>query len=82
MVQSGYPAYEEGMSKDLFVKDLHGNPYMGQVWPGPTYYPDFLHPSAQDYWTSQLKSFWNMAQPDGIWIDMNEVSVGINCFFF
>ena len=75
MVQSGYDAYDQGLAKDLFVKDLNGNNYMGQVWPGPTYFPDFLNPSSQDYWTTQLKAFWNMAQPDGIWIDMNEVRV-------
>jgi alpha-glucosidase (family GH31 glycosyl hydrolase) len=73
MVQSGYDAYEQGVQKDLFVKDIQGGYYLGQVWPGPTYFPDFLHPSTQDYWTQQLKAFWNMAQPDGLWIDMNEV---------
>jgi alpha-glucosidase (family GH31 glycosyl hydrolase) len=74
MVQQGYDAYTEGVAKDLFVKDIQGNNYMAQVWPGPVHFPDFLHPSAQDYWTEQLKAFWNMAQPDGLWIDMNEVS--------
>jgi alpha-glucosidase (family GH31 glycosyl hydrolase) len=74
MVQAGYDAYEEGLKKDLFIKDLQGGNYLGQVWPGPTHFPDFLHPEAQDYWTTQLKAFWNVAQPDGLWIDMNEVS--------
>ena len=79
MVQEGYDAYTQGVEKDLFIKDLSGGYYLGQVWPGPTYFPDFLHPSAQDYWTAQLKSFWNMAQPDGIWIDMNEVRFQFLC---
>ena len=74
MVQQGYDAYEQGVELDLYVKDMSGGYYLGQVWPGPTHFPDFLHPSAQDYWTAQLKGFWNMAQVDGLWIDMNEVS--------
>jgi len=73
-IQEGYTAYDEGMEKDLFIKDMQGTGYMGQVWPGPTYFPDFLHPESQDYWTTQLKTFWNMCEPDGLWIDMNEVS--------
>jgi len=73
-VEKGYPAYDRGIELDLFVKDLLGDPYMGQVWPGPTYYPDFLHPDTQKYWTDNLHSFFDMAPFDGLWIDMNEVS--------
>lgn len=74
MVYSGYDAYEQGMKDGIFIKDISGSPYLGQVWPGPTYFPDFLHPSAQSYWTGQIQSFYNMVPIDGIWIDMNEVS--------
>ena len=74
MVQQGYDAYDQGVAQDLFIKDITGDYYVAQVWPGPTHFPDFLHPSTQDYWTAQLKGFWNMAQVDGLWIDMNEVS--------
>jgi alpha-D-xyloside xylohydrolase len=74
MVYSGYDAYESGLKKDLFVKDITGNYYLGQVWPGPTYFPDFLHPSTASYWQDELESFYEMVGMDGIWIDMNEVS--------
>lgn len=50
------------------------SPYLGQVWPGPTYFPDFINPRAQSYWTTQLKEFHNQVAVDGIWIDMNEIS--------
>lgn len=47
MVQDGYDAYEAGLKADIFVKDLQGNNYLGQVWPGPTYFPDFFNPNTQ-----------------------------------
>lgn len=47
LVQSGYDAYDEGKALDIFIKDVEGNDYMGQVWPGPTHYPDFFHPKTQ-----------------------------------
>lgn len=75
MVYSGYDAYERGKQQDIFIKDLTGsNYYLGQVWPGPTYFPDFLHPKAQSYWTQELQDFYNNVPVDGLWIDMNEVS--------
>jgi len=43
----GYDAYEKGLEQDVFVKDITGGNYLGQVWPGPTHFPDFLHPKAQ-----------------------------------
>ena len=74
MIKSGYDAYEAGKAAGVFVKDIQGGFYLGQVWPGPTYFPDFLHPSAQSYWTEQLSGFYDMVPYDGLWIDMNEVS--------
>jgi alpha-glucosidase (family GH31 glycosyl hydrolase) len=74
MVYSAYDAYQQGVKDDLFIKDISGGYYLGQVWPGPTYFPDFFHPKSQDYWTDQLKTFHdNVVAVDGLWIDMNEV---------
>lgn len=30
-VEKGYPAYEDGLKEDIFVKDVTGKPYLGQV---------------------------------------------------
>ncbi len=69
----GYSAYDLGVQQGLFVKDITGGFYMGQVWPGATYYPDFLHPQAGDWWATQIKQFHDAVPFDGLWIDMNEV---------
>jgi len=74
MVYDDYPAYTDGLDYDLYIKDISGNNYLGQVWPGPVYFPDFTHPKAQDYWTAQLRGFYDQVPVDGFWIDMNEVS--------
>lgn len=31
MTIEGYPAYEQGMEKDVFIKDTKGNPYLGYI---------------------------------------------------
>lgn len=30
-VEKGYPAYDSGLAADIFIKDVQGRPYMGQV---------------------------------------------------
>ena len=71
----GYPAYDDGMDLGIFVNGLDQKPYLAQVWPGPCYFPDFLHPNAGGWWADQFSSFHSNVLPfDGIWIDMNEVS--------
>ena len=74
MVLSGYDAFEEGKKQDVFIKDISGGYYLGQVWPGPTVFPDFFAPNSQAYWTAQLSAFHDMVPVDGLWIDMNEIS--------
>lgn len=70
-----YPALTEGLAQDVFIKDLTGDkPFLGQVWPGPTYYPDWFAANASQYWEDQLRAFHKLIPFDGIWIDMNEVS--------
>ena len=74
MVKSGDAAYESGMKAGVFIKDVTGGYYLGQVWPGPTYFPDFTHPKAQNWWTKEIKAFHDLVSPDGLWIDMNEIA--------
>ena len=39
-----------------------------QVWPGNTAFPDFFHPNATSYWTTQAQAYHDQVKFDGIWI--------------
>merc|ERR1711871_1938680 len=68
MIYENYNAYEQGLSDDIFIKDLTGQtPYMGQVWPGPVYFPDWLNPKTANYWQKQLSKWWSTVKFDGLW---------------
>lgn len=70
-----YDALVKGLEQDVFVKDLtNEKPYLGQVWPGNTYFPDWFAANATSYWTEQLTAFYKLLPYSGLWIDMNEVS--------
>ena len=73
-VQPGYFAYDEGIKQNTFIKDVSGGDYIGQVWPGPTHFPDFLSPNITGYWNTLFKNYLDSIPIDGVWIDMNEAS--------
>lgn len=66
------------------MKKQNGDNYLGQVWPGPVYFPDFLHPNASEWWTKEIQLFYDQIPFDGMWIDMNELAnfcTGSSCTF-
>jgi len=69
-----YPALVQGLEQNVFIKDLNDDLYLGQVWPGATYFPDWFAKNISTYWTSQYVDFYGLLEYSGIWIDMNEVS--------
>ncbi|KAL6237911.1 hypothetical protein BDW75DRAFT_248352 [Aspergillus navahoensis] len=69
------PALDAGLKYDAFMKELNGTHYQGVVWAGPSYFPDWFHPNAQEYWTEQFLEFFDGVHGpdiDALWIDMNE----------
>ena len=70
----GYAPYDSGVKSDVFVKNPDGSVYVGEVWPGPSVFPDFTLTRARDWWGSLYKDFVGMGIA-GFWNDMNEPAV-------
>lgn len=72
-----YSAYSNGLDLDIWLKHDNGTIYQGAVWPGPTVFPDWFHPSIEQYWNAEFEMFFSAESGvdiDGLWIDMNEAA--------
>jgi alpha-glucosidase len=67
----GYKPYDTGTKEDVFVKKADGSLYVGEVWPGPSVFPDFTLTRVRSWWGEQFKDFVKMGIA-GFWNDMNE----------
>ena len=70
-VEKDYPAYENALKQDLFLKYPNGKNYEAGVWPGLCNFPDFTNPKARDWWSNSVKFYTDLGI-SGLWNDMNE----------
>jgi alpha-glucosidase len=70
-VEKDYPAYEDGLQKNHFIKYPDGTVYSGQVWPGWCTFTDYTSPQARIWWGDLFKEHVDEGI-DGFWCDMNE----------
>jgi alpha-glucosidase len=73
-VDEEYPAYQEGVAGDYFVKNPDGTVHEGVVWPGTTAYPDFHKEATRRWWGDRHQEAYFDKGIAGIWNDMNEPS--------
>ena len=71
-VNPALKSFRDGIEMGIFMKDIEGREYQGEVWPGLTYFIDFFHPNVTKYIGVQLDEFKKKLDYDGLWIDMNE----------
>ncbi len=69
--QTGYHVYDEGLSKDVFMRDANDTLFKSHVWPGLCVFPDFLQKDVRQWWGKKNHQMI-MQGISGIWNDMNE----------
>jgi alpha-glucosidase len=69
-----YGIAREGLTGKHFLRYPDGEVYVGSVWPGRSYFPDFSRAETRAWWGDQLAA-WLDQGVDGIWNDMNEPAV-------
>jgi alpha-glucosidase len=74
-VEVGYEVASSGQDADIFCHNPEGQPFVGFVWPGRTWFPDYSLPEGRDWWATYAKAFRESGF-DGAWLDMNDPSTG------
>lgn len=73
-VDPGYAVHDEGLKRDVFCKRPDGRRFVGPVWPGNCYFPDFTDPEVRAWW-GELYAPLLEAGVSGFWNDMNEPAI-------
>ncbi|MDP2307334.1 MAG: glycoside hydrolase family 31 protein [Pseudomonadota bacterium] len=71
-VDPGWEIYDEGVAEGYFLGTA-GEPWVGEVWPGDSVFPDFTDPRARAWW-GRLGTTDLGHGIAGFWLDMNEPS--------
>jgi alpha-glucosidase len=74
---ANYGTYSRGIESAAFLRNPDASWYRGLQWPGEVVWPDWFAPGTQDWWTNEIRSFYDPTtgiDVDGLWVDMNEAS--------
>jgi alpha-glucosidase (family GH31 glycosyl hydrolase) len=71
-IEKGYHPYEDGVNRNVFIKNSKGKNIVGKVWPGFTVFPDWFNENTTTYWGDLIEEWLENVAVDGLWIDMNE----------
>jgi len=63
--------YQAGLAGDHFLTTSDGSPFVGEVWPGASVFPDFTRPETRSWWGALFPAVTDFGIR-GIWLDMNE----------
>ena len=69
--EPGYRVYDEALAGDHLVRNDRGSVLVGEVWPKPAVFPDFIREGTRAWWGGLHQTFLD-AGISGFWNDMNE----------
>ena len=69
--KEGYEVSDEGVANGYFCTYEDGTPFVGAVWPGRSYFPDFLREDVRAWFGQKYHRLLD-AGVEGFWNDMNE----------
>jgi alpha-glucosidase len=73
--EPGYSIYDSGVRNNAWVKTKDGQEYHGDLWSGPSVFPDFTQPHVRRWWGDLYRDFLVRSGADGVENDMDEPSV-------
>ncbi|GJQ88225.1 hypothetical protein Trydic_g13216 [Trypoxylus dichotomus] len=76
-VEEGYLPYDIGRANDYFVKYANGSEFVGEGFPGPSNWWDFLNPEAAERFSRfySTADFPNTTDIVYVWNDLNEPEI-------
>jgi alpha-glucosidase len=72
-IDSSWDIYKSGLDASHFLKTSTGSVFEGEVWPGPSVFPDFSAQKTRTWWSALAEQAAKRGIR-GLWIDMNEPS--------
>jgi alpha-glucosidase len=69
-----YLPYDSGIAAGRFVRNPDGSVYVGDVWAGPSVFPDFTQHQTRAWFGTLYRDLYQQGV-SGFWDDMNEPSV-------